>query len=169
VFEVAAQAAWKEPTMADESIESKAAAAPAVEHRGMSVYKPGQGYYTRMGTVIGVAVVTLLAIDWLWTPMKNIRIAGVPEIYVATAGAVLLGGIVTYLTYMLVFTKPKTVDFLVATEGEMKKVNWSTKREVIGSTNAVILTAVVIAVFCYVIDIAFFAFFSQIKVIDVGP
>ncbi|MFM7052416.1 MAG: preprotein translocase subunit SecE [Planctomycetota bacterium] len=159
--------------MADEANDSKSpassAAAPAVEHRGMSVYKPGQGYYTRMGTVIGIAVITLLAIDWLWQPMKGIRVGTLPEIYVATAGAILIGGIVTYLAYTLVFVKPKTVDFLVATEGEMKKVNWSTKREVIGSTNAVILSAVVIAVFCYVIDIAFFAFFAQIKVIDVGP
>jgi len=63
--------------------------------------------------------------------------------------------------------KPKSVDFLIATEGEMKKVNWSTRREVVGSTAAVIVTAIVIAVFCFGIDRAFFWFFAQIKVLDV--
>jgi hypothetical protein len=27
----------------------------------------------------------------------------------------------------------KVVDFMIATEGELKKVNWSTRREIVGS------------------------------------
>jgi preprotein translocase SecE subunit len=117
---------------------------------GLSVYKAGQGFYTRMGTVIFVALVSMLGILWAWEYFKGIRISGVNELYVAAGGAILLG----------------TVDFLIATEGEMKKVNWSTRREVIGSTTAVIMTAVILTVFCYVIDIGFVALFRAMRVLD---
>jgi preprotein translocase SecE subunit len=152
----------------DTSVVSAAASGIAAEpSRGFSVYKPGQGYYTRMGTVVGVSIVSLLGILWMWEYMKAWKVGGVNPLYVATAGAIVIGGIVTYLMYYLVFVKPKSVDFLIATEGEMKKVNWSTRREVVGSTAAVIVTAIVIAVFCFGIDRAFFWFFAQIKVLDV--
>ena len=152
----------------DTSVVSAAASGIAAEpSRGFSVYKPGQGYYTRMGTVVGVSIVSLLGILWMWEYMKGWKVGGVNPLYVATAGAIVIGGVITYIMYLLVFVKPKTVDFLIATEGEMKKVNWSTRREVVGSTTAVIVTAIVIAVFCFGIDRAFFWFFAQIKVLDV--
>ncbi len=150
------------------------AAAVAEPSRGFSVYKPGQGYFTRSGTVVGCAVLGLLGIDWLWEGMKGIKL-GAPDtalgavnpLYVATAGAILVGGVITFFVYYLVFVKPRSVDFLIATESEMKKVNWSTRREVIGSTSAVIVTAAVISIFCYGIDRVFFWFFAQIKVLDI--
>jgi len=143
------------------------AAGAEVHAGGLSVYKPGQGYYTRMGTVVGVSVVSLLGILWLWEYMRAITIEGVNPLYVAAGGAIILGGLITFLMYYVVFVKARSVDFLIATEGEMKKVNWSTRREVIGSTTAVIVTALAITVFCYLIDRAFFWFFAQIKVLDV--
>jgi preprotein translocase SecE subunit len=159
--------------MADSTSDSSSnpVALPAsgadVHAGGLSVYKPGQGYYTRMGTVVGVSVVSLLGILWLWEYMRAITIEGVNPLYVAAGGAIIVGGLITLLMYYLVFVKARSVDFLIATEGEMKKVNWSTRREVIGSTTAVIVTAMAITVFCYLIDRAFFWFFAQIKVLDV--
>jgi len=141
-------------------------AEPIEESRGLSVYKLGQGYYTRMGTVIFVALVAMLGILWAWDYLKGFRIGEVNELYVAASGAILIGGVITFFTYLYVFVKPKSVDFLIATEGEMKKVNWSTRREVIGSTTAVITTAFVLTVFCYVIDIAFVALFQAMRVLD---
>ncbi|MFM9145466.1 MAG: preprotein translocase subunit SecE [Phycisphaerales bacterium] len=58
-----------------------------------------------------------------------------------------------------------TVDFLIATEGEMKKVNWSTRREVVGSTTAVVVTAAVLALFCWGLEIIFVWFFQMINVL----
>ncbi len=141
---------------------------PPSEHTagGISIYKSGQGYYTRMGTVIGVSLTSMLGILWAWDYLKNLRISGVNELYVAAAGAIVIGGIITAITYYLVFVKPRTVDFLIATEGEMKKVNWSTRREIIGSTTAVITTSVILAVYCWVLEIGFVAFFRLIKVLD---
>ncbi len=141
---------------------------PPSEHTagGLSIYKSGQGYYTRMGTVIGVSLTSMLGILWAWDYLKNLRISGVNELYVAAAGAIVIGGIITAITYYLVFVKPRTVDFLIATEGEMKKVNWSTRREIIGSTTAVITISVILAVYCWVLEIGFVAFFRAIKVLD---
>ena len=153
--------------MAEQSSPSASAAQAVEPSRGLSVYKPGQGYYTRMGTVVGVALVSLLGLLWLWEYFKLIPIGSTNPLYVAATGAILVGGAITAITYYLVFVKPGSVDFLIATEGEMKKVNWSTRREVIGSTTAVIVTAMAITVFCYLIDRAFFWFFAQIKVLDV--
>ncbi len=141
---------------------------PPSEHTagGLSIYKSGQGYYTRMGTVIGVSLTSMLGILWAWDYLKNLRITGVNELYVAAAGAIVIGGVITAITYYLVFVKPRTVDFLIATEGEMKKVNWSTRREIMGSTTAVITISVILAVYCWVLEIGFVAFFRLIKVLD---
>ena len=141
---------------------------PPSEHTtgGLSIYKSGQGYYTRMGTVIGVSLTSMLGLLWAWDYLKNFRISGINELYVAATGTIVLGGIITAITYYLVFVKPRSVDFLIATEGEMKKVNWSTRREIIGSTTAVIMTSLILAVYCWVLEIGFVAFFRAIKVLD---
>ncbi|MEY3022951.1 MAG: hypothetical protein RIS86_2149 [Planctomycetota bacterium] len=146
---------------------STAQSAGAEPGTGLSVYKPGQGYYTRMGTVVGVSLVTLLGVLWLWDYMKAVKVGSVNPLYVATAGSVLVAGVVVAILYYFVFIKRRTVDFLIATEGEMKKVNWSTRREIVGSTSAVIATTFIIASFCWLLDNGFFAFFAWIKVLDV--
>ena len=68
--------------------------------------------------------------------------------------------------FWLLGRNPRSVDFLIATEGEMKKVNWSTRREIVGSTLVVIGIALVISLFCWIWDFAFSAFFAWIRVLD---
>ncbi len=89
-----------------------------------------------------------------------------PRLYVQAtiAGIIILAG--TICLYWLVGVKPGTVDFLVATDGEMKKVNWSTRKEIIGSTQVVIVAAVLIAGILFVIDLAFSNFFKLIGVLE---
>ena len=119
--------------------------------------------------MVGVSLVSLLGLLWAWDYLKLVRISGVNPLYVAAGGAIAIGGLVTLVTYYLVFVKPRTVDFLIATEGEMKKINWSTRREIVGSTTAVIFTAFFLALFCWVLEIAFVWFFQLIRVLDVAP
>lgn len=152
--------------MAEQSSPSASAAQAVEPSRGLSVYKPGQGYYTRMGTVVGVALVSLLGLLWLWEYFKLIPIGSTNPLYVAATGAILVGGAITAITYYLVFVKPGSVDFLIATEGEMKKVNWSSRREVMSSTGVVIFTMLTIAIFCFVCDRVFAWSFLQIGVLD---
>jgi preprotein translocase SecE subunit len=152
--------------MPDQTSPSMSSAQVAEPSRGLAVYKPGQGYYTRMGTVVGVALVSLLGIIWMWEWLKLIPIGTMNPLYVAASGAILVGGAITAVTYYLVFLKPSSVDFLIATEGEMKKVNWSTRREIVGSTTAVIIVAVILALFCWGLELFFVWFFQLIKVLE---
>ena len=57
-------------------------------------------------------------------------------------------------------------DFLIQTEGEMKKVSWSSKAELIGSTTVVIVTVAILAVLIYVAD---FVWIKGLKFITVLP
>ena len=61
--------------------------------------------------------------------------------------------------------KASTVDFLVATDSEMKKVNWTTRKELIGSTKVVILFMFLIAISLFVCDLIFGEFFQSIHVL----
>lgn len=82
----------------------------------------------------------------------------------AAAGVVILAGAV--VIYMIVGTRPRTVDFLVATDTEARKVNWSTRKEVIGSTWVVIAAMFLIAGTLFVIDLVFQGIFTAIKVLE---
>ena len=66
------------------------------------------------------------------------------------------------LLVLWVLNRPKPADFLIATEGEMKKVSWSSKEELIGSTAVVIVTVIILAVLIYVAD--FIWTFGLVKV-----
>lgn len=80
------------------------------------------------------------------------------------AGVILLIGSV--LIYLFVASKRQTVDFLIATDGEMKKVNWSTRREVQGSTMVVVIASFLLAMLIFVIDFGFGEFFKLIGVLE---
>ena len=69
------------------------------------------------------------------------------------------------LAFWLAGRREKTVDFLIATDFEMKKVNWSTPKEVIGATWVVIGAAVLISASLFVFDLTFRAFFKFIGIL----
>ena len=79
------------------------------------------------------------------------------------AVAMLLGA---FVVYFLVAAKPGSVDFLISTDGEMKKVNWSTKRDVYRSTLVVISCSLIIASGLFVVDTVFAAFFRFVNVLQ---
>ncbi len=89
-----------------------------------------------------------------------------PLIYLqagVTGGVMLLGSIAVY---WFVGSNRRSVDFLINTDGEMRKVNWSTRKEIIGSTQVVIVAAFIIAAFLFLIDISFQQFFQFIGVLE---
>lgn len=83
------------------------------------------------------------------------------------AGVIILFGAI--LIYWFVGVKPRTVEFLIATDNEMKKVNWSTRREVIGSTWVVVIASFVLAAFLFGVDNLFSRFFQFIGVLEDLP
>ncbi len=56
-----------------------------------------------------------------------------------------------YFIFVLV-NKERFADFLIATESEMKKVSWSSRQELLGSTAVVIATVVILAVIIWLAD-----------------
>jgi preprotein translocase SecE subunit len=82
----------------------------------------------------------------------------------AAAAVVFLCG--AGLIYWVVGVRARSVDFLIATDAEMKKVNWSSRKTIIDSTWMVVGASVLISALIYVIDIVFQWFFVLIKVLD---
>lgn len=80
------------------------------------------------------------------------------------AGVVLLGGAI--LLYWLVGVRTNTAEFLIATDGEMKKVNWSTRKHIFDSTWVVILWSVLLAAGLFAVDAVFSSFFKLIGVLE---
>jgi preprotein translocase SecE subunit len=56
--------------------------------------------------------------------------------------------------------KHTVADFLIAGEGEMKKVSWSSRREIAVSTLIVIVVVVIMAVLLGITDTGFRLFFD---------
>lgn len=79
------------------------------------------------------------------------------------AGLVILIG--AALVYWFCAVKPGTVDFLINTDMEMKKVNWSTRKDIIASTYVVIGSAFLIATLIFTVDIILRTFFHSIGVL----
>ena len=127
------------------------------------VYKRGQGKYTRVATfLVGCGIGALVA-HYVWNELRDTTLGqyviyGVPvAIFVAVA----------ILTFRIV-NRPRSADFMIATEGEMKKVSWSSKREIVGGTKVVIATSLILAVLLWTVDLAFGFFFRWVGVLKMG-
>jgi preprotein translocase SecE subunit len=132
----------------------------------VGIYKQGQGYWVRLMSAIGLGLLVMMGVVWLWDQLSGMRIGEVEPVYIQGGVSVLTVSICGLIGYHLIGRKPKLVDFMIATEGEMRKVNWSTRREVVGSTVLVILLTLFIAVFCQIADLGFSAFFQWAGVLD---
>jgi len=65
--------------------------------------------------------------------------------------------------------KPANADFLIATDSEMKKVNWTSRKELIGSTKVVIFFMFLIAILLFGFDIFFGYLFYFMGVLKSRP
>ncbi len=136
------------------------------------VYKPGQGYWTRMGTAGAAAQIAIQTGYFLYGQLpvwlRNFGVrdsAAKPTSIYIIAGLLIAWGM--FVWYMM--NKPTNADFLIATDSEMKKVNWTSRKELIGSTKVVILFMFLIAVLLFVIDILFGYLFYFINVLKTPP
>ncbi len=223
----------------------------------LGIYKPGQGYWVRVLTATGIAIITLAAAAWGWKEMAvladrlpsdrfhmtlattaalpargdSVTLLGRPETTGAAAPVVgtgvvdrferenrelflqnvkkdataanlgdtrsvksaayevsvqpasfrlqplvataLLQGICASIVlvigavvaYWFCAVKPRTGDFLIATDLEMKKVHWSSWKDIKAQTGVVIGAAVLIAGFLFVVDLAFQGLFRMIDIL----
>ena len=132
----------------------------------IGIYKRGQGYYTRVVSAGGFGLVILMGGYWLGEQLSGVvQIAGEP-VYTRAVAFIIFAAVFGSIAYYLIGVKPKFVDFLVATEGEMKKANWSSRREVAGSTWIVISMTIFIAIICFLWDLLYQWIFSTAGVLE---
>ena len=131
-----------------------------------AIYKQGQGYWVRLMSAIGFGLLVMMGVIWLWDQLSGFQIGDLESVYVQGGVSIIVIAVCGLIGYHLIGRKPKLVDFMIATEGEMRKVNWSTRREIAGSTVLVILLTLFIALFCQVADLGFSAFFQWAGVLD---
>lgn len=128
----------------------------------LSIYKSGQGYWTRMLTAVGAGTLVISGLAWL------IPIIQLPEKYrlygqagLATIIFLAFAGLLWYL-----LNTPKIADFMIATEMEMKKVAWPTRQELITFTIVVIIGTLFMALMLWGVDLGFFWFFTKIGILQ---
>ena len=123
------------------------------------IYKPRQGKHTRVWTFVGAV---LIAVCGAYVLSGQLYFFGA---YLRYGIPALLVALVALLTFWMV-NRAKGADFLIATEGEMKKVSWSSRKEVVGSTKVVIITTLIIAVILFAVDILFRIVFIRLGVVS---
>ena len=115
------------------------------------ILKSGQGRYVRVATGVGAAAVALVVCYYVWTVLNRNLGAVAYRTYLEYAIPAVLFAVLGVVGYVML-NRPNVVDFFIATEGEMKKVSWSSRAELFGSTMVVIVVVVLLAAFIYVAD-----------------
>ncbi len=126
----------------------------------LGIYKSDQGYYTRFVSTIAVGTIAGAGAAWLW---QELAVFNSP--YVQAIGVLALLLVMGAFIFWIYWSNKRTVEFFIATEGELKKVNWSTRREVFGSTWVVIIVAASIAIILFTVDLLFAEIFKMAGVL----
>jgi len=129
-----------------------------------SIYKPGQGKWTRVMTAVGFGVIVLASVWWIWNEMQTLQ-NQYRQFFQGITAVALVGGFALLFWWLL--NKPKIADFMIATEAEMRKVNWPSKKEILGSTVIVIGGTFIMAAFLWVVDLGFGQLFIWMDVLKV--
>jgi len=101
-------------------------------------------------------------------PIKN-GVRGIPLVQSTilqgiAAAVVLLSG--ALIAFLFCGNRPGTVEFLVATDMEMKKVAWSTRKDIWNSTLVVVGASFLLSTALFGIDLALQFFFKAINVLQ---
>ena len=121
----------------------------------LKIYKRGQGKNSRLGTALVAFAIVAIGCWILYGKLQN---SGPwVQTMVPVGVCVVFSGLIYWL-----MNKPALADFLIAAEGEIKKVSWSTRQEITNSTIIVIFVVVVMASGLGLVDLAFRLFFDQI-------
>jgi preprotein translocase SecE subunit len=141
-------------------------------------YKRTQGVRTRRLTMLGILILAATGIwtlmptlntgprDWvLRLPFTDQTITLLPDLRYTLP--LLLGAVSVWFAYRAV-NYPVFADFLVATEAEMNKVTWTTRKKLFQDTVVVLVMVFILTVFLFVAD-QFFAFALSRQSVGVLP
>jgi preprotein translocase SecE subunit len=121
------------------------------------VYKRGQGKYTRLCSAFGFGIVVAMGCLLLYRKLEGADLG----LWVATMVPV---GVFSGFAFVIFWlsNKPAVADFLIAAEGEVKKVSWSSRKEIAVSTFIVIVLVIIMAILLGAADIGFKLFFIEV-------
>lgn len=149
-----------------EEREAAGVQAPAEPRRGFfDIYKSSQGYHTRVGSGMTMGA---LVVWFAWFLQEKLQTVFTDP---TTAKLWLYGIFVSIIVgfgllgYWLLALNRKVCDFLIATESEMKKVSWTTRKDIIGSTKVVVFVMVALAIILFLVDLLFMFFFNSIGIL----
>jgi preprotein translocase subunit SecE len=125
------------------------------------IYKRGQGKYTRLCSAFAGALITGLGCLRLFGKLEATSwgLSNKTTLWIAAMVPAGLFALLALLIFWLV-NKPSIADFMIAAEGEMKKVSWSSKQEITASTIIVVVVIIIMAILLGTTDIAFRVFFD---------
>ncbi len=125
-------------------------------------YKWGQGKDTRLWSAIATAIIAAVGCWRLYTKLQaSLDVTQTTSLWISTTVPLGLFAIITALLYWLV-NRPTVADFMISAEGELKKVNFSTRREIAVSTFVVIIVMLFIAFMLGAADFCFNLFFTDV-------
>ena len=119
------------------------------------IYKRGQGKNTRLYTAFAGILIVGLGCFQLYTKLQALDLGLWVETMVPVALFMFLSVLVLWIV-----NRPTVADFMISAEGEMKKVSWSSRKEIAVSTFVVIVVVVGMAALLGVTDLGLQLFFA---------
>ena len=121
------------------------------------IYKRGQGKHTRLCSAAGMGLIAGLGCLQLYKKLQATDVGLWVETMVPAGLFVALGLLIFWLV-----NKPTVADFMIAAEGEMKKVSWSSRKEIAVSTFVVVVVVITMAVLLGITDLGFQLIFDRL-------
>jgi preprotein translocase subunit SecE len=143
--------------------EKKDIAAPSFfsELFQVDLYKPSMGKIVRQVVFFTLLVIFIVA---GWRMQTAFGLAGTRNGLTLFLGVSAVGA---WISYRLV-NYPRLADFLISVEGEMAKISWPTKTELIRSAIVVIVVMIILSVLLWVFDAVWFKLFTWLGIIPEG-
>ena len=127
------------------------------------IYKKGQGKYTRLCSAFAGAIFAALGSWQLYVKLNASDFWGMSARNILWVSTMIPAGLFVVLAIVIFWlvNKPSVANFMIAAEGEMKKVSWSSKAEIIASTTVVIVVVAVMSLVILVTDFGFSTIFRE--------
>ncbi len=126
---------------------------------GLDIYKKGQGFWARFSAYLLGGLLVVFGAFALYgainVPNQYVLVQSLPMVGAVTAYKViaLLVGLGGLLGLHLLLNKPASVDLMIETEQEMRKVAWPTGKDVWSATVVVAFVSVLLAVVMWGLDV----------------
>ena len=141
-------------------------------------YKGNQGVRVRRGTIVGILLIGMFGIvtlwlhhwfgadkegvpnNWTWETPYSSTYGYVPLMYkVHVVMPILLSCLLVWFAWRTV-NIASFADFLIATEAEMNKVSWTSRRKLQQDTGVVLVTVLLFTSFLFIVDVAWIKILS---------